>query len=70
MNVELTVEQLAIIEDALNDCLIYDNGGDRDAQCEVLAKVQNAMGCTPPTTAAIVRQLADDARLKAMGADD
>lgn len=62
MNLELTAEQLEAIEDALTDGLVYDNEGDRDAQCEALAKVRNSLGRTPTSTVESVRAWVDSLR--------
>lgn len=62
MMVDLTEADLAAIEDALSDCLVYENDGDEDAQCAALAKVRNALGRTPQVTAEALRAWVDKAR--------
>lgn len=62
MNVELTREDLAAMQEALIDALVYDNGGDPDVQCEALTKVRNALEGPPPADVASIRAWIDKLR--------
>lgn len=62
MRVDLTKADLEAIEDALSDCLIYENGSDEVAQCAALAKVRDALGRTPQVTVEAIRAWVDRAR--------
>lgn len=62
MNLDFSGAELEALEDALTDCLVYDNDGDRDVQCEILARVRNALERQPASTAASVRAWVDRLR--------